>query len=72
MKIFGRNLRTARLHRGLTQQSMAESLGVSLRTYIRYEQGETEPAMDTLVEIMAILDVTADWLLCSDGEAPAD
>lgn len=51
---------------------MAESLGVSLRTYIRYEQGETEPAMDTLVEIMAILDVTADWLLCSDGEAPAD
>ena len=63
MMNFGERLAMAREGEKYTQQLMAEQLGVSLRTYQRYEAGDTEPCFDTLVCIADILGLSTDWLL---------
>ncbi len=45
-KRFIENLTSARKDRGLTQKQVAEALGVSDRTYSKWETGETEPGID--------------------------
>ncbi len=64
--MFRKRLRGARMGAGLTQQRMADLLGISLNGYQKYEQGETQPPLDTLVRLSRILNVTTDYLLCND------
>ena len=66
-KMFKKRLRQARIDAKLTQQRMADLLGISLNGYQKYEQGETQPPLDTLVKLSHILNVTTDYLLCNDG-----
>ena len=47
--MFRKRLREARISANLTQQRMADLLGISLNGYQKYEQGETQPPLDTLV-----------------------
>lgn len=61
--MFFMRLRAARVQNKLTQQAMADRLGVSLNGYQKYEQGERQPPLDTLVKIADILDVSTDYLL---------
>lgn len=65
-KMFRKRLREARMGAGMTQQRMADLLGISLNGYQKYEQGETQPPLDTLVKLSRILNVTTDYLLCND------
>ena len=65
-KMFRKRLRQARIDAKLTQQRMADLLGISLNGYQKYEQGETQPPLDTLVKLSRILKVTTDYLLCND------
>lgn len=69
--MFGKRLREMRMKRGLTQQVMADSLGVSLRVYQNYEQGTRHPSFYTLVNISKLLKVSTDYLLGASDEAPA-
>lgn len=55
-----------RMVRHFTQQRLADSLGVALRTYQCYEQGTREPSLSLLVRIADILEVPTDYLLCRD------
>ncbi len=64
--MFRKRLRQARIDANLTQQRMADLLGISLNGYQKYEQGETQPPLDTLVKLSRILNVTTDYLLCND------
>lgn len=64
--MFSKRLREVRMKRTLTQQKMADSLTISLNAYQKYEQGEREPPLSTLVKIADILDVSTDYLLCRD------
>ena len=64
--MFRKRLRQARIDANLTQQRMADLLGISLNGYQKYEQGETQPPLDTLVKLSRILNVTTDHLLCND------
>lgn len=64
--MFGARLRTLRMKRRLTQQNMADMLGVSLNAYQKYEQSERSPAFDMLVKIADILKVPTDYLLGRD------
>ena len=64
--MFRKRLREARINAKLTQQRMADLLGISLNGYQKYEQGETQPPLDTLVKLSHILNVTTDYLLCND------
>lgn len=47
----------------MTQQAVADQIGATLRTYQRYEGGDTEPTLYDLVSLAVILGVTADSLL---------
>lgn len=63
---FNERLRAARMSRKLTQQQMADAVGIQMRSYQKYEQGTSEPCFDYLAVIADKLDVPTDWLLCRD------
>ena len=64
--MFGKRLRESRMARGLTQQRMADAIGVALRSYQCYEQGTREPSLDMLVNLADVLAVPTDYLLGRD------
>ena len=49
--MFGKRLREVRMERKLTQQKLADAVGIALRTYQCYEQGVREPSLDMLVKL---------------------
>ena len=63
MKIFSDRLKTERIFNKLTQQQMADKLGIAQNTYGKYEKGVTEPSYENLVKISDILDAPIDYLL---------
>jgi len=63
MKIFQQRLREQRELYGLTQRDMAEKLEITQPSYIRYENGTSEPTQENLVHIADIFDVSVDFLL---------
>ena len=48
---FIENLKSAREERGHTQKQVAEALGISDRTYSKWETGETEPGIEFLCRL---------------------
>ena len=64
--MFHNRLRELRLKNKLTQQKMADMLGLSLNGYQKYEQAERSPSLDCLVQIAEIFNVPTDFLLCRD------
>ena len=64
--MFCKRLRAVRMARKFTQQRLADAVGLALRSYQCYEQGEREPSLDTLVKLADTLDVPTDYLLCRD------
>ena len=63
---FGKRLNSTRKERGQTAQSMADMLGIGIRSYRAYESGDREPHFETLVKIADYLDVSTDYLLGRD------
>lgn len=51
------NLKEIRKNCALTQQQVANALGIERSTYTNYETGKTEPSMDTLRKIIMLYDV---------------
>lgn len=64
--MFGRKLRETRMNRKFTQQHLADTVEISLRSYQKYEQGVREPSLDMLVKLADALEVPTDYLLCRD------
>lgn len=64
--MFNTRLRSARMSCSLTQQKMADILGITLNSYQKYEQGERCPSYDLLVHIADTLDISIDYLLGRD------
>ena len=60
--LFSDNLRRLRLEKGLTQEQLAEALGVSAQSISRWECGNTLPDVLLLPEIAKIYAVTVDDL----------
>lgn len=56
-------LKQLRLERGLTQQQVADKLGLNSVTYLRYEKGQREPSLDLLMVFAVYFDVTTDYLV---------
>lgn len=61
--MFGKQLRKIRMEKHLTQQRLADSVGIALRSYQCYEQGTREPSLYLLTRLADELDVSADVLL---------
>lgn len=64
--MFGKRLRAARMARKYTQQRLADTVDIALRSYQCYEQGTRYPSYDLLVQFADILEVPTDWLLGRD------
>lgn len=61
---FNECLKKVRVSRSKTQKQMAELLSMTTNAYQRYELGTSEPNIQKLLKISAILDVSLDELLC--------
>jgi len=54
---LGKQIKAARLKRGMTQQTLAKDLGLSRPSLIAYESGKTPPTVDLVAEMARILNV---------------
>lgn len=60
---FGKRCKFLRNERGLTQQEVADALGISRSAYAYYEIGGSEPSLTMLWELAQYFQVSADFLL---------
>lgn len=63
---IGRNIRKYRLDRKLKQDELAEKAGLSSNYIGMVERGEKIPSLETLINILNSLDVSADMVLCDE------
>ncbi len=64
--MFNKRLREIRMKRGFTQQHLADSVEIALRSYQCYETGTRTPNYLLLVRLADVLDVSLDYLLGRD------
>ncbi|MBQ7831905.1 MAG: helix-turn-helix transcriptional regulator [Clostridia bacterium] len=60
---FCERLKSIRKECGMTQKDVYERLGISPNGYASYEQGRTEPNLETLIQLCRIFEISADYLL---------
>ena len=65
---FLENLVSARKKRSLTQKELADALGISDKTYSKWETGENEPDVETLCRLAAYYGVSPAVFFRSDGD----
>jgi transcriptional regulator with XRE-family HTH domain len=68
---LGNAARQARKALGLTQERVAEQLGVSVEFYSRIERGRALPSTETFERMVSVLDVSADTLFGLPTVRPA-
>ena len=61
----------ARKERGISQETLAEKLGVSRQAVSKWETGEARPDIDKLAALCTELDLSMDWL-CLDRQPEAE
>ena len=69
---FAHRLIAARKSRGLTQQALAERVGIHVTQVRRYEAGTAQPTLDVLRNIAVALSITTDSLAFDDHERDPD
>ncbi len=64
---------TLRKEMGLTQQKMAETIGIHVNSLKKYESGQAQPSLEVLKKIALELHVSTDFLLFEEHErGPSD
>lgn len=66
---FAEQLKAARLAAGMTQQQVAEAMGITNSTYCGYETGKRQPDVEKIKQIAKILNTSGDVLL-ETGRTP--
>lgn len=69
---FSHRLATLRKQRGLTQEALADLVGVTKTQVYRYETGASQPTLDVIKQLALALCVTADFLIFEEGERQPD
>ncbi len=64
--LIGNRLRDARRRKNLTQAELGSLVGVGKSAICCYEKEIRNPTLETIIEFMNILGVTADYLLGTD------
>ncbi|MFG6334822.1 MAG: helix-turn-helix domain-containing protein [Lachnospiraceae bacterium] len=67
---FKERLKEARLMNNMTQEQIADLIGVAKSTFTGYEKGNSEPNMLTVSKIMNVLKVDANFLWQDDTDFP--
>lgn len=68
MSIQFSRIKIFRKQRGLTQEDIAEKLGVSRQAVAKWEKGETMPDIESCVKLADIFETTVDMLIRDVGE----
>ncbi|WP_321388946.1 helix-turn-helix domain-containing protein [uncultured Enterococcus sp.] len=63
MSRFSERLKQRRTEKKMTQQALADLVGVNRVTYTNWENGKREPELDKVIELAAELNTTVDYLL---------
>lgn len=63
MKVFCERLLEQRKLNRMTQKEVAGYLCIAQPSYIRYENGSSEPTLENLVKLADLFDVSVDYLL---------
>ena len=63
MNKFAEQLKFYRSQKGLSQEDLADKLYISRQAISRWENGETAPDLDTLVNLTSIFEVSLDELV---------
>ena len=58
-----RNMRAARIEKGLTTKQVGEHLGVHENAVQRWERGQAEPMGANLIALSKLYDRSPDWLM---------
>ncbi|WP_231121148.1 helix-turn-helix domain-containing protein [Epilithonimonas vandammei] len=66
MSVFSDNIRFLRHKKSLSQQSIADNLGISRVRYAKYEDGRSEPPFDVLLNISKYFSISIDLMLTLD------
>lgn len=62
-KLIGERIKEARLKKNLTQEKLAEKLGISTAFLSRLERGSSQINLKRLIEICSILDVNVGYII---------
>ena len=58
-----KNLKKLRTEKGISQQTLADSIGISQQSINKYENHKIEPEILTLIAIADYFDTTVDYLI---------
>ena len=64
---IGEKIAQARREKRLTQEELADRLGVSRQAVSKWESGAAQPETDKLARLSGLLGVSCDYLLCDDA-----
>ena len=68
MTTFTERLQFLKTQKHLLQKEVANAIGISVRTYQRYETGERLPDIQVLVKLADYFNVSTDYLLGRSDE----
>ena len=63
MSDLSERLYSLRKEHGLTQEDAAKELGISMKSYCRYEKDEREPSASVLIQMARFYQVSLDYLV---------
>jgi transcriptional regulator with XRE-family HTH domain len=66
MSKFGKNIKKIRSVKNLSQQSFADLFGLKRGTLGAYEEGRSEPKIETIIKVTNYFSITVDELLTKD------
>jgi len=66
--MFRTRLVQIRKSKNLTQQALADSMGIHVNQIKRYESGQSDPSLDALVRLARALHVSLDDLVFDESE----
>ena len=69
---LGKAVRELRMQSGVTQEDLANHLGVSMQAISRWENGTALPDAQNILQISKLFHVTTDYLLNEDYESDRD
>lgn len=65
-KLLGYRIKLFRTRKKLSREALSQKLEISIHTLIKYEQGQREPTIETLIRICDFLQINLDTLTCSE------
>jgi len=65
---FAEKLKAVRMQAGISQSGLAQELGVTKRTIINYENGQTLPPVGSMPKIAKLFNVTIQSLISEEEE----